>query len=81
VTIIGMRFGVFGTVLPAAAILAVTLLAAVRPRLQGILITATGIAFFIFAMLLMPRLKLQHALAPIKPPVTPAQPNPEGDRK
>ena len=77
VTIIGTRFGLFGTVLPAAAILAVTLLAAVRPRLQGILITATSIALFIFAMVLMPRLKLKAAMAPAKLPAAPAQPSPE----
>jgi len=64
ITIIGCRMGFFGTVLPAAAILGVTLLAAIHTRLQGILITATGIAVFIVAMVLMPRLRPQRALRP-----------------
>ncbi len=58
-TIMEFRLALFGTVLPATAILALTLLAAIHPRLQGILITITGIALFIVAMLLMPRLKFE----------------------
>ncbi len=61
VTILGVRLALFGTVIPAAAILAVTLVAATHTRLQGILITGTGIALFIVAMLLMPRLKFPSA--------------------
>jgi hypothetical protein len=57
VTIIGLRLGLCGSVLPAAAILGVTLLAAIHTRLQGLLITAVGIGLFVVAMLLMPRLK------------------------
>jgi prepilin-type N-terminal cleavage/methylation domain-containing protein len=57
VTIMGPRLAIFGTILPAVIILAVTLVAAIHPRLQGILITGTGIALFIVAMLLMPRMK------------------------
>lgn len=56
-TIMSIRLALFGTVLPAAAILAVTLVAATHTRLQGILITGTGLAVFIVAMLLMPRMK------------------------
>src|SRR6266446_6292490 len=58
VTMMGFRLGVLGTVLPATSILAVTLLAAIHTRLQGILITGVGLAVFIVVMLLMPRLKL-----------------------
>jgi prepilin-type N-terminal cleavage/methylation domain-containing protein len=57
-TIMGWRLGLCGAVLPAVAILAVTLLAAIHTRLQGILITGTGLALFIGAMLLLPRIKL-----------------------
>jgi hypothetical protein len=57
-TIMGWRLGLCGAVLPATAILAVTLLAAIHTRLQGILITGTGLALFIGAMLLLPRIKL-----------------------
>jgi hypothetical protein len=58
ITIMGLGLGFFGTVCPATAILAVTLLAALHTRLQGILITGTGIALFIAAMVLIPRCKL-----------------------
>jgi prepilin-type N-terminal cleavage/methylation domain-containing protein len=61
VTIMGIGLALFGIVLPATAILAVTLVAAIHPRLQGILITGTGIAVFIVAMLLIPRLKRERA--------------------
>ena len=57
-TIMGLRLGLCGAVLPAMAILAVTLLAAIHTRLQGILITGAGLALFVGAMLLFPRLKL-----------------------
>jgi prepilin-type N-terminal cleavage/methylation domain-containing protein len=58
VTIMGVRMAFLGTVLPAAAMLAVTLTAAIHPRLQGILITSVGLALFIVAMLLIPKLKM-----------------------
>lgn len=59
-TIMKMRLALFGTVLPAVAILAVTLVAAIHPRLQGILITCTAMVVFIAAMLLMPRMKRER---------------------
>jgi hypothetical protein len=62
-TIMSFRLAFFGTVLPATLILAVTLVAAIHPRLQGILITGTGIAVFVVAMLLLPRLKQERAPA------------------
>lgn len=58
VTIMGLRLALTGVVLPAAIILTVTLIAAIHARLQGILITAVGLAMFIVAMLLIPRMKL-----------------------
>ena len=54
----GLRLAILGMVLPAAVILTVTLIAAIHTQVQGILITSTGIAIFIVAMLLIPRLKL-----------------------
>lgn len=51
------RVGLLGIVLPAAAVLTVTIVAAVEKRLQGLLITGTGLVFFIVAMMLIPRLK------------------------
>ena len=47
-------------VLPAATIFAVTLVAAVHPRLQGVLITGTGLVGFVAAMILMPLLKREN---------------------
>jgi prepilin-type N-terminal cleavage/methylation domain-containing protein len=66
-TLMGFGLGLFGIVLPATAILALTLLAATHPRLQGILITGTGIALFIGAMLLMPRLKMEQTSVAVRP--------------
>jgi hypothetical protein len=62
ITIMGLKLGFFGIVCPATAILAVTLLAAIHTRLQGILITGTGLALFIGAMVLIPRCKLVRTL-------------------
>ncbi|MEZ0253728.1 MAG: hypothetical protein ACAI37_00520, partial [Chthoniobacter sp.] len=62
-TIMGMRLAIFGAVLPATAILAVTLVSAVHPRLQGVLITLTALGSFIAAMALMPRKSLTTSTA------------------
>jgi hypothetical protein len=62
VTIIGIRFGLLGAVIPAATVLTLTLAAALHTRLQGLLITATGLGLFLVAMLLMPRLKFERPL-------------------
>jgi prepilin-type N-terminal cleavage/methylation domain-containing protein len=69
-TIIGLRLAFFGTVLPAGVILAVTLIAAIYPRLQGILITGTAMGMFIVAMLLIPMLKRERSL-PLDPEALP----------
>ena len=63
VAIIGIRAmtlmriwrALFGVVVPAAVILSITLSAAVWPQLQGILLTAMALGFFIAAMMLMPQ--------------------------
>jgi hypothetical protein len=52
------RLALLGIVLPAAVILGVTVIAAIQPRLQGILITSTSMVIFLVAMLLAPRMKL-----------------------
>ena len=41
----------------ASAILAVTLVAAIWPPLQGILLTAEALGFFVAAMMLLPKVK------------------------
>lgn len=59
-TMMGMRMALFSTVLPGTIILAMTLLAAIHTRLQGILITVIAIAVFVMAMLLLPRIKRER---------------------
>jgi prepilin-type N-terminal cleavage/methylation domain-containing protein len=56
-TIMGLRLALLGIVFPSAFVLAITILAAIQTRLQGLLITGTALMFFIVAMSLMPRLK------------------------
>jgi prepilin-type N-terminal cleavage/methylation domain-containing protein len=56
-TIMSSQLALTGVVLPAAAMLAVTLIAAIHPRLQGILITGVGMALFIVAMVLIPKMR------------------------
>jgi hypothetical protein len=61
-TIMSRRLAFLGTVLPAALILALTLTAALHTRLQGLLITATGMALFVVAMVLLPRVKRERPM-------------------
>ncbi len=61
VSLLGWRLGVGGVVLPAAVILAVALVAALYPRLQGIVLTAGALGFFVTLMQLLPRLRLTDA--------------------
>jgi prepilin-type N-terminal cleavage/methylation domain-containing protein len=61
VTIMGPWLALAGVVLPAATILAITLVAAIWPHLQGILLTAEALAFFIAAMMLIPKLRAASA--------------------
>jgi hypothetical protein len=62
VTIIGVRFALLGAVLPAGIILTLTLAAALHTRLQGLLITTTGLGLFVVAMLLIPKLRFDSPL-------------------
>lgn len=57
ITIMGVRLALAGVILPAIAILAVTLTAAIQHKLVGILLTSEALGFFIAAMLLAPRLR------------------------
>ena len=56
ITLLGWRLGALGVALPAAAIMTLTLLAATRPNLQGILLTILALGLFMMAMTLTPRL-------------------------
>jgi prepilin-type N-terminal cleavage/methylation domain-containing protein len=59
ITLVGWKLALCGVVFPAAVILAITLVAAVEPRLQGILLTGEALIFFIVAMMLIPKLRLE----------------------
>jgi drug/metabolite transporter (DMT)-like permease len=66
-TIMRLRLAMLGIILPAIAILAMTLVAAIHPRLQGILMTIAGIAVFVLAMLLIPRFKRDQSGPAVQP--------------
>ncbi len=72
VTIMGTRLGVCGIVLPAAAILAITLGAAIWSSHQGILLTVGALGLFIGAMTLLPNIRftMDSLFATDKNPVT-----------
>jgi hypothetical protein len=57
------RAAVCGIMIPGAIVMAVTLAAALRPQLQGLLLTAEAMAFFVLAMVLMPREPVQTSTA------------------
>jgi prepilin-type N-terminal cleavage/methylation domain-containing protein len=88
-TIIGVRsmtlmplwLTLIGIILPGAAIMALTLVAAIwpLPSLQGMLLTALALGFFVAAMILLPKVKAnwippwavpQPATAPPTPPAS-----------
>src|ERR1041385_299794 len=75
VTIMSARLALLGVVLPAALMLAVTLVAATHKQLQGMHITCVGMAVFIAAMTLIPRIK-RLAPAPQPPPTESPLPSP-----
>ena len=69
-TLMGAKLALAGVVLPAATILTITLVAAIVPRLQGILLTAEALGFFIVAMMLFPHLRLTSVAPAAVGPVT-----------
>lgn len=58
VTLMGTWPALTGIVLPAGAILSLTLVATVWTRLQGILLTVEALGFFIAAMTLIPKINI-----------------------
>jgi prepilin-type N-terminal cleavage/methylation domain-containing protein len=68
----GWAVGIFGIWLPAAAIMTITLAAAIRPGLQGILLTGMVLGLFVVGMILAPRLKHLGLLASPAPTAPPA---------
>ncbi|MFL5241608.1 MAG: prepilin-type N-terminal cleavage/methylation domain-containing protein [Gemmataceae bacterium] len=62
-----------GVVVPGGVILTITLVAAVWPSYQGILLTAEALGFFIVAMMLLPKIRPEPAIAPpTEPNLSPA---------
>ncbi len=55
VTLLGVWRGLAGIVLPATAIMSITLIAAIWKSLQGVMLTSEALGFFIAAMMLMPK--------------------------
>lgn len=77
ITLMGFWRGLGGVVLPAAFILALTLVAAIWPALQGILLTVLALAFFVAVMMVLPHIELEHSLWPESPfPAPPPAPRP-----
>ncbi len=60
ITLMGKVRGVNVAILPAMIVMTLALLAALQPRLQGLLLTITGLGFFIVAMGLAPHLKISR---------------------
>lgn len=56
-TLLGWRLALSGVVLPAAVIMSATLVAATWPRLQGMILTAGALGFFVAVMMLMPKVR------------------------
>lgn len=80
ISIMGWWLGIVGAVVPAGGIMALTLLAAVRPNFQGIILTGMGLGIFIIAMILAPRMHWGRSLLtpPAPPPIEPPQPQSPG---
>ncbi len=63
-TLMRFHLALFGVVIPAAAIMAITLSAAIWPSLQGILLTIEAFAFFITVMMLVPHIRVEWESQP-----------------
>lgn len=59
-TLVGLRTALMGITLPAAAIMSLTLTAAIWPQLQGILLTALALSTFIAAMVMLSSVERQQ---------------------
>ena len=58
ITLMGFWSAICGIVLPASAIMAITLSATIWPQMQGVLLTVLALGTFIAAMMLMPKVAL-----------------------
>ena len=71
VTLMGLLRALYGIIGPAAVIMAITLVAAVWPQSQGILLTCLALGCFIASMMLMPHID-PDKIWPKRPVVEPA---------
>jgi prepilin-type N-terminal cleavage/methylation domain-containing protein len=83
-TLMGFVRGLVGVVLPAIAVMSFTLVAAIWTPLQGLLLTAEALCFFIAAMILLPHVHRASASTGFwglshKPEPSRAREPPEGD--
>lgn len=80
-TLMGGWQGVAGVVIPAIAIMSITLVAAVWKSLQGIMLTTEALGFFIAAMMLMPKVNAasNRFWALVRNPLVPAEVVPTGN--
>ena len=78
VTLMGGWLALGGVILPATAILAITLVAAIRPALQGLLLTVEVFGFFIAAMLLLGRIRAAAIVPPASVQAIPGVPDEPG---
>lgn len=81
IMLLSVKVGIFGIGLIGAVVMALTMGAAIHPRLQGILLTLEAVGTAVVLMVLLP--KAQKALATVRPvPMPPIQtPAPEARRE
>jgi hypothetical protein len=61
-TIMPKTLAIFGFVIPAAAIMTLTLLSVLYPSLQGVILTGGAIGLFVVAMVLIPQIRIEPML-------------------
>jgi hypothetical protein len=67
-SLMGIRLGVLGTTLPGGLIMSLALLGAIRPNLQGILLTGLALGLFVLGMMLAPRVQAENRILPLASP-------------
>jgi hypothetical protein len=72
VTLLGVRIGTLGIMLPGGAVLALIMLATIHPLAQGMLLTVLAIGTLVALMILVPR--AQKRIAESRPAPVPAPP-------
>ena len=79
VALLGVKIGILGVTLMATFVLTLTMLAAVHPQMQGILLTVQAIGAMVAMTILLPRTRLALAaegFAVVDEPAGPSVPQP-----